>query len=82
MDAGIIAFFKAHFKKFVIEHQLECLMAEREFVIAVYQALIMVKRAWCVGVTAQTIRNCWSHTNIFSTFVENEREEVTNRRFS
>ena len=64
-DAGIIVSFKAHYTKLVIEHQLECIMAERKFVIDVYQAVVMVERTWRVGVTAQTIKNCWSHTNIF-----------------
>ena len=36
MDASIIASFKAHYQKLVIQYKIECIMADREFNIDVY----------------------------------------------
>ena len=73
MDAGIIASFKAHYQKLVIQYQIDSIMADREFKIDIYQAVVMVERVWREGVTPQTIQNCWIHTGVFTSLLESER---------
>ena len=51
-------------------------MADREFKIDVYQAVVMVERAWREGITPQTIQNSWIHTCVFSGLIDSEREEA------
>lgn len=76
MDVGIIASFKAHYRKLMIQHQIDCLMADKEFVVDVYQVIVMVQRAWTIGVIAPIIQNCWKHTYILSNLIERETEEA------
>jgi hypothetical protein len=72
MDAGIIASFKAQYKKLLIQHQIDCISIGKSFVIDVYEAVTMLEKAWRNGVTPTTIQNCWRHTRILSVLVENE----------
>ena len=71
MDARIITSFKAQYMKLLIQHQIECISTSKSFVIDVYQAVTMLKKAWRNGVTPITIQSCWRHMGIFSVLVEN-----------
>ena len=72
MDAGIIASFKAQYRKLLIQHQIDCISTGKSFAIDVYQAVTMLEKAWRNGVTSTTIQICWRHTGILSVLVENE----------
>jgi hypothetical protein len=50
-------------------------MANRSIEIDVYEAVIMLEKAWCIGVSALTIQNCWKHTSIFSILIGNGEEK-------
>ena len=76
MDAGIIASFKAQYRKLLIQYQIDCITANKVFAINVYQAVIMVEHAWRIGVTTSTIQNCWKHIGIILVLVEREIEET------
>ena len=72
MDAGIIASFKAQYRKLLIQYQIDCISTGKSFEIDVYQAVTMLEKAWRNGVTPTTIQNRWRHTGILSVLVENE----------
>ena len=46
------------------------------FAIDLYQAVVMVERAWRAGVTTSTIQDCWRHTGVLSISIEREIEEA------
>ena len=71
--AGIIASFKAQYRKLVIQYQIDCFSANKVFAIDIYQAIVMVERAWHVGVTTSIIQNCWG---VLSISIEREIEEA------
>jgi hypothetical protein len=50
-------------------------MADRSTEIDVYEAVIIVEKAWLIGVSALTIQNCWKHTGILSVLIGNGEEE-------
>ena len=67
MDARIIASFKAQYIKLLIQHQIDCISTGKNFVIDVYQAVTMLEKAWCNGVTPTTIQKLLkTHENSFS----------------
>ena len=72
MDAGIIASFKAQYRKLLIQHQIDCISIGKSFAIDVYQVVTMTEKAWRNGVTPTTIQNCWKHTGILLVLVENQ----------
>ena len=72
MDAGIIASFKAQYRKLLIQHQIDYISTGQSFAIDVYQDVTMLEKAWHNGVTPTTIQNCWRHMGILSVLVENE----------
>ena len=72
IDAGIIASFKAQYRKLSIQHQIDCISIGKSFAIDVYQAVTMLEKAWRNKVTPITIQNCWRHTRILLVLVENE----------
>ena len=72
MDVGIIASFKAQYKKLLIQHQIDCISTNKSFAIDVYQTVPMLEKAWRNGVTPTTIQNCWRYMGILSILVENE----------
>ena len=76
MDVDIIAFFKAQYRKLVIQYQIDCFSANKVFAIDIYQVVVVVERAWRAGVTTSTIQNCWRHTGVLLTSIENEIEEA------
>jgi hypothetical protein len=45
--------------------------------IDVYEAVIMLEKAWRIGVSALTIQNYWKHISILSVLVGNGEEEGT-----
>ena len=63
----IIASFKAQYRKRFIEHQINSLMSGMDMGIDVYEAVLMVKESWHLGVTFDTIKNYWKHIGILST---------------
>ena len=50
MDVDIIAFFKAQYRKLVIQYQIDCFSANKVFAIDIYHVVVMVKRAWRAGI--------------------------------
>ena len=80
MDAGIIASFKAQYRKLMIRYQIDCLTANTVFAIDVYQAVTMVVKAWHIGVTSSTIVNCWRHTGVLSSLSDRERDDLQRER--
>ena len=80
IDVGIIASFKAQYKKLLIQHQINCISTGKSFAIDVYQSVTMLEKAWRNGVTSTTIQNCWRHTGILSVLVENEVLQVHQRK--
>lgn len=65
MDAGIIAAFKAHYKRLFTRYALE---RDDKGITNIYKieqldAMRLADAAWC-AVTPQTIYNCWRHTGI------------------
>jgi hypothetical protein len=59
----------------LIQHQIDCIMANKGIGIDVYEVVIMLEKAWRIGVRALTIQNCWKHTGILSVFIGNGEEE-------
>ena len=43
--------------------------------IDVYEAVIMLEKAWHIGMSALTIQNCWKHIGILSVLIGNGEEE-------
>ena len=76
MDACIIASFKAQYRKLVIRYQIDCFSANKVFAIDMYQVVVIIERAWRVGVTTLTIQNCWRHTCVLSISIERQIEEA------
>ncbi|KAL3693992.1 hypothetical protein R1sor_007643 [Riccia sorocarpa] len=66
MDAGIIRAFKAHYRRLLIRLKLERLQAPGSAEVDVYDAVLMIEKAWRVDVTSKTIRNCWIHAQLVS----------------
>ena len=65
MDAGIIKAFKAHYRKLLVKHCIDCAEDDRDQTVNLRKAIHMVKTAWD-SVTCQTIANCYRHVNIFA----------------
>lgn len=63
LDAGIIRAFKAHYRRQLVSHYIECVEQDTPQTVDLRQALLMVRQGWR-AVTAQTVRNCWRHTRI------------------
>ncbi|XP_061191526.1 tigger transposable element-derived protein 6-like [Saccostrea echinata] len=63
MDAGIIKAFKAHYRRQLVAHYIDCAEKNKEQTVDLRQALHMVKMAWdCVS--TKTITNCYRHVQI------------------
>ena len=72
LDAGIIAAFKAHYRKLYLLHlisQYDGKVPERK--ITLKDAVYFLVDAW-KEVTSDTIKNCWHHTGI----LENGQRQV------
>jgi hypothetical protein len=67
--------FKAQYRKLVIQNQIDSFSANKVFVIDIYQVVVMIERAWRVGVTTSTIQNCWRHMCVLSISIERQIEE-------
>ena len=65
MDAGIIKAFKAHYRKLLVKHYIDCAEDDRDQTVNLREALHMVKTAWD-SVTCRTIANCYRHVNILA----------------
>ena len=76
MNASIIAFFKAQYRKLVNQYKIDCFSANKVFAIDIYQDVVMIERAWRAGVTTTTIQNYWKHTGVLSIYTEREIEEA------
>lgn len=65
LDAGIIRCFKAHYRNSFCERALLLDEAgEREiYKITLKEGMMLAEDAW-QAVTAETIQNCWDHTQI------------------
>ena len=62
MDVGIIKSFKAHYRKLLVQHKIDCLLKSESTDIDVYQAIQTVVKAWGDGIKSSTILHCWGHT--------------------
>jgi hypothetical protein len=66
MDAGIIVSFKRHYRRFHIHwmiEQVEGGLRAQDLKMNVLQAIQYIIQGWS-EVDAETIRNCWRHTDI------------------
>lgn len=64
LDAGIIAAFKAHYRKFLLFHLISQYDGNiPESKVTLKEAIYFLHDAW-EEVTATTIQNCWHHTGI------------------
>ena len=65
LDCGIIASFKASYKRLYAEYMVQHfnLHGEKPPKIDILQAIYLIASAWD-SVTADTIRNCWTKANI------------------
>lgn len=65
LDAGIIQYFKAHYRRAFCIRAIELDDAGKDdiYKINLLEVILMAKVAWD-AVTPKTIRNCWNHTCI------------------
>lgn len=63
MDAGIIRAFKAHYRRQLITHYIDCAEKKQPQHVDIRQAIQMTKTAWDT-VTPTTIQNCYRHVKI------------------
>ena len=63
MDAGIIRAFKAHYKRQLTTHYIDCAEKNMPQYVDIRQAIHMTKIAWDI-VTPTTIQNCFLHVQI------------------
>ena len=80
MDAGIIKAFKAHYRKQLVAHYIECAEKNENQTVNLREALHMVKVAW-ERVSPSTISNCYRHVNILppvDEFDENDNLPLSN----
>lgn len=73
MDAGIIKAFKAHYRKQLVAHYIDCAEKNEDQTVNLREALHMVKRAW-----ASTISNCYKHVHILPLAPAEEFDENDN----
>lgn len=64
MDAGIIRSFKAQYRKQFVQKQIADFEIGVVSKIDVYDACLMIVRAWKSLVTTETIANCWRHCGL------------------
>ncbi|KAL3694266.1 hypothetical protein R1sor_007917 [Riccia sorocarpa] len=64
MDAGIIRAFKSHYRKRLIHLKLERLQIGQAAEVDVYDAVVMLEKAWRVDMTAKTVKRCWIHSKL------------------
>ena len=63
MDAGIIRCFKAHYRRALVRHYIDCAEADQPQTVTIRTALKMTSDAWdAVGATV--INNCFRHVRI------------------
>jgi hypothetical protein len=65
LDAGIIQSFKSHYRRFHLQHIINCIDSDQPPAVSLSDAIRYVKRSWD-KVTATTILHCWQHTGIIS----------------
>lgn len=71
-DAGIIASFKAHYRRKFVRHLLEQFESELTLSkLSILEAILFIRESWQEDVTPATITNCFRHVNI-----RDEVEEV------
>ena len=63
LDGGIIASFKAHYRKKLVRHFFRCIEDDRPVVTDMRRAIQMIRGAWDI-VTSTCISNVWRHVNI------------------
>lgn len=56
-DAGIISFVKACYRKHLLKHQIDCILAGKDSNVDVYNAVVCLEKAWRVDVTPTVIVN-------------------------
>ena len=64
-DAGIIASFKAHYRRKFVRYLLE--QFENEATsgkLSILEAILFIRESWQEDVTATTITNCFRHVKI------------------
>ncbi|KAL3692835.1 hypothetical protein R1sor_006486 [Riccia sorocarpa] len=64
MDAGIIRAFKAHYRKYLIHLKLDRLQTGQTSEVDIYEAILMLEKAWRIDVTAKTVKKCWIHSKL------------------
>ncbi|KAL2650406.1 hypothetical protein R1flu_018534 [Riccia fluitans] len=64
MDAGIIQSFKCEYRKLMISKQIAGFEAGEVGNMDVYDAVVMLEKAWRSSVTTKTIQNCWKHCSL------------------
>jgi len=63
LDAGIIASFKRHYRRYQIKHLVQCIDDDHYPAVILREAIKFVSFAW-TDVTLSTIINCWQHTGL------------------
>jgi hypothetical protein len=77
-DQGIIASYKAHYRRYLVQWLLEVANKPgnegkqlKDLAPTIYQAMQWSLRAWKENVTAQTIKNCWRKSGLLPDSVLN-----------
>jgi hypothetical protein len=76
MDQGIIAAFKAHYRKQHVRWHVEQLDQNKDTKVSHQQALLWAHIAWDQMVTQATIRNCWRKSGLLPLEKNQQLREV------
>ena len=77
LDGGIIASFKAHYRKRLVRHFVRCIEDDKPVATDMRRAIHMIREAWD-AVTSTCITNVWCHVNILpdSEMTESQPEPI------
>ncbi|BFI22970.1 hypothetical protein MPTK1_8g17760 [Marchantia polymorpha subsp. ruderalis] len=64
LDAGLVSCFKAYYRTLLLKHQANCRLMGKDARIDVYNAVVLLEKAWRSHVTPITISNCWRYTEL------------------
>jgi hypothetical protein len=76
MDQGIIAAFKAHYRKQHIQWHVQQLDLQQDTQVTIQQALLWAHIAWDEMVTRATIRNCWRKSGLLAEPADQQAREA------
>ena len=71
LDAGIIRDFKSLYRHFQVKHLIDLLRKEMKADVDLKEAIRFIAMAWN-SVKPETIANCWKHTGIITTDVDED----------